>query len=212
MNPQIKILSLDPSGTGTTGICLVERKPNNQEFTFLDFKSKDWQEHLKFIVNLLKEQKPNFIIFENTNYIYGRQHQGTTNLYKLIGAIIGLEYTFDFVQQIEGVFVNRVKGLRKKLQTGIFEIPELTCKIGRGKGWKYQEQRLNLHKLDAFLIYQLWAKENLPTKDKLEVEINNLKAKGKRMGRKQKARLKKLESIWRLNYGEWEKGINVAFA
>jgi len=46
-----KILSIDPSGTGTTGICLV----SNQHLEFRDFRSKNWEEHLKFIVELVRE-------------------------------------------------------------------------------------------------------------------------------------------------------------
>jgi hypothetical protein len=35
--PMLKILSLDPSGTGTTGICLI----NQQKITFQQFQNKD---------------------------------------------------------------------------------------------------------------------------------------------------------------------------
>ena len=193
----LKILTIDPSGTGTTGICLVEKGLIDQ-FTFLDFKSKDWQEHLKFIVSLVQEHQPQLIVFENTNYVYGRQHSGTANLYKLIGALVGLEYAFDFIEQIEGVLVNQVKGLRKKLVLSLAEVRGLTYAPGRSKGWKYEGQRINVHKLDAFLTYHLWARNNLPPLEQLETEIQSLKAKGKRMGRKQKERLRKLEKVRKL--------------
>jgi hypothetical protein len=200
LKKNIKILSIDPSGTGTTGICLINKSSSYERFAFQEFQAKSWKEHLKFIISLIKEQKPNIIIFENTNYIYGRQHQGITNLYKLIGAIICLQYVFDFVKQIDGIMVNTVKFLRNKVQTGISEIEGLTYEVGRGKGWKYNQERINLHKVDALVIYHLWSKENLPNEDKLESEITELEAKGKRMGSKQKERLKKLEEIRKLYY------------
>jgi len=77
---------------------------------------------------------PNIIIFENTNYIYGRQHQGTVGLYKLIGGIIGLKYSFPFVQGIENIFVSAVKSFRGKVQRGDEKITNLSYQEGRGHG------------------------------------------------------------------------------
>jgi len=38
---KIKILSLDPSGTGTTGICLINKNPLYEYFTFNEFQAKN---------------------------------------------------------------------------------------------------------------------------------------------------------------------------
>jgi hypothetical protein len=89
---------------------------------------------LKYLVDLIKKEKPNIIIFEDTTYIYGRQHQGTVGLYKLIGGIVGLKYTFDFIKQIESLTVNTVKAFKKKLFKNKEQIEGLTCEVGRSKG------------------------------------------------------------------------------
>ncbi|CAG8833337.1 29431_t:CDS:1, partial [Racocetra persica] len=80
---------------------------------------------------LVKEQKPEIIIYENTTYIYGRQHQGTVGLYKLIGGIMALKYIFDFIHKIDSVAVNQVKLFKNKLFSGQEKIESLTCKVGR---------------------------------------------------------------------------------
>ena len=57
-----RILSIDPSGTGTTGVCLVDKA-----VSFHEFKSKDWKEHLTFIKDLLVKEKPALLLYENTH-------------------------------------------------------------------------------------------------------------------------------------------------
>ena len=59
------VLSIDPSGTGITGLFLT----NGTKQSFQQFQDKDWKEHLKFLVNYVKDQQVNQIIYEHTNYI-----------------------------------------------------------------------------------------------------------------------------------------------
>ena len=68
----LKILAIDPSGTGTTGICLI----NDKKITFQEFQSKDWKEHLDFIKGLVKKEKPALLIYENTHYIHQKTQDG----------------------------------------------------------------------------------------------------------------------------------------
>ncbi|CAI2193294.1 15901_t:CDS:2 [Funneliformis geosporum] len=82
----------------------------------------------------MMESKPNTVIYENTTYIYGRQHQGTVGLYKLIGGIMALRYVFDFIQEVTSIAVNQVKPFKDKLFRGQEQIEGLTCQVGRGKG------------------------------------------------------------------------------
>jgi hypothetical protein len=132
-----RILSIDPSGTGTSGTFLIDihDEDNSANFyEFYEYKNDNWREHLKFFVNLIREKEPNIIIFEDTTYIYGRQHQGTVGLYKLIGGIVGLEHTFNFVKQVGNIAVNAVKGFRDRFQTGTEDIESLVFSKGRGHG------------------------------------------------------------------------------
>lgn len=193
----MRILTIDPSGTGTTGIFLLDiydEEPNIKFHHFTQFKNGEWKEHLQFLVNLVREKEPEIIVYEDTTYIYGRQHQGTVGLYKLIGGIVGLEYIFNFVKRIESITVNSVKSFKKKLFQEKEIIEELTCLEGRGKGWKYRDQKINLHQLDALIIYHLWSGKSLESKISIRQKIAQLKIK-KRLGDKQKEELVRLESF-----------------
>jgi len=193
----MKCLCIDPSGTGTTGIFFFQgdSKPKH---TFFEYKSKKWEEHLHFIVRIVEEWKPEAIIYENTTYIYGRQHQGTVGLYKLIGGIVALKYVFDFIQKIDSIAVNQIKPFKNKLFAGHEKIEGLTCKVGRGKGWKYKRQKISLHQLDAIVIYHLWSGGSLESKKSIEKKITKLKAK-KRLGTRQKEELERLEGFLQKN-------------
>ena len=185
----MKYLCIDPSGTGSTGIFFLEI---NNKYAFLEYKSKYWEEHLNFIIKTVKQWKPDIIIYENATYIYGRQHQGTVGLYKLIGSIAALKYIFDFIQEINSIAVNQVKIFKDKIFSGQEQIEGLTCKTGRGKGWKYKRQKISLHQLDALIIYHLWSDKSLESKKNIKKKIKELKSK-KRLGIRQKEQLEKLE-------------------
>ncbi|WNE40917.1 MAG: hypothetical protein mread185_000374 [Mycoplasmataceae bacterium] len=193
----MKYLCIDPSGTGTTGVFFFKIS-KEIEWKFSDFKSANWEEHLKFIINISREWEPDMIIYENATYIYGRQHQGTVGLYKLIGGIVSLKHFLNFVQGINSVAVNQVKSFKNKLFKEQEQIEDLTYQKGRGGGWKYKLQKINLHQLDALVIYHLWSEKGLESKKSIKKKIVDLKAK-KRLGPKQTEQLNKLESFLKNN-------------
>ncbi len=139
----LKILSLDPSGTGTTGICLIE----DNKITFQEYQSPEWKKHHAFISQLAQAEQANLVLYETTNYI-NSQGKDMTSLIKLLGT---LELLTDL-----SIPVNQVKELKSKLLAGTKQIPELTFKKGRGKGWMFKGQKISLHELEAFLVYWLW--------------------------------------------------------
>lgn len=183
------VITIDPSGKGTTGICLV----SNGIISFQEYKNDNWEKHLNFIINLVMENEPCAIVYETTNYIHKRI-PATLTLLKLIGGIVGIKYTFGFVKELSGVAVNQVKPFKDKLFTGKEQLEGLTCKVGRGKGWKYKNKKISLHQLDALVIYHLWSKGDLESKKNIKKKIAQLKVK-KRLGIRQKEQLEKLEKI-----------------
>jgi hypothetical protein len=184
-----KIIAIDPSGTGTTGIYFLD-KEKNQEI-FQEYKSSKWEEHLQFLVERVKVWKPNIIIYENTYYVHKRI-PGTLSLLKLIGGIVGIKYTFDFIEELSSIAVNQVKSFKDKVFANKEQIEKLTCKIGRGKGWKYKSKRINLHQLDALVTYHLWSGESLESTKNIKKKITELKRK-KKLGIKQKRKLEQLQ-------------------
>lgn len=138
-----RILSIDPSGTGTTGFCLIE----NDSYLFFEFQNKDWKEHLFFLKDLLIKETPDFLLYENTHYLHTKT-QDSLNLFRLLGGLEGLPV------KTEHILVNQVKDLKSKLFKKSRQIPNLEFKFGQG--WFYSSQRISLHQLDAFLVYWLW--------------------------------------------------------
>ena len=141
-----KILAIDPSGTGTTGICLI----NNQTIEFKEYKDICWKKHYDFICSLVKLYKPNLLLFENTNFISNRTSD-SLNLIRLLGAIECLA-----VNQVESVNVLKVKEMSKNLFKGNFKIDNLEYLAGRGKGWMWKRNRISIHCLEAFIVYYLF--------------------------------------------------------
>ena len=186
MNKKNLVMTIDPGET--TGICLVR---DNLIIGFQEHKSKNWEDSLNFIADLVQKEKPRVVIYENTSYVHKRI-PGTLNLLKLIGGIVGIKFAFDFIEELGGIAVNQVKSLKGKLFSGQEQIKGLACKIGRGKGWKYNSKRISLHQLDALVIYHLWSKGSLESTKSIKKKIAELKAK-KRLGIRQKENLEKLE-------------------
>ena len=143
-----KILSIDPSGTGTTGIYFR----SGDQHKFSSFQNKEWKQHLAFLVEQVRTLKPNLILYEHTNYIT-LKGKDMTSLFKLFGGIESLIYLG--VKQIKTVPVNQVKTLKNQLFKGTKTIAGLEFAKGRGKGWTLNHQKLNLHELDAWLVYWL---------------------------------------------------------
>ena len=144
----LKILALDPSGTGTTGIALME----NDQVIFKEFTSPEWKEHWQTLIGLMEEFKPKIVLYESTNYIHSRG-KDMTSLFKLLGGLECLGHS-------EAIPVHQVKGLKQKLFTGKASIAGITYSPGRGKGWTYKEQRISVHCLEAYLVYYLWKDKN----------------------------------------------------
>ena len=144
-----RILSIDPSGTGTTGICLI----NNQTIEFKEFKDIYWINHYNFIITNIKLYNPNLLLFENTNFINNR-NKDSLNLIRLLGAIECLT-----VKEVNSVNVLKVKEMSKQLFKGTRTIKDLQYSPGRGKGWMFNGQRVSIHQLEAFIVYWLWLKK-----------------------------------------------------
>jgi hypothetical protein len=117
-----RILALDPSGTGTTGICLIE----NDQVSLQEFTNPNWQAHWQILIRLMEEFKPKIVLYETTNYIHSRG-KDMTSLFKLLGGLESLGHS-------EAIPVHQVKGLKQKLLKGTKSIPNLAYSVGRGKG------------------------------------------------------------------------------
>jgi len=152
----MKILSIDPSGTGTTGLFFISKEKTE----FIEFKNNDWKKHYFFIKTLIKEKKPKIIIYEDTNYI-NKRTSDSLNLFRLLGAIENLS-----VKKIRTINVIKVKILTKKLFLGKIKIKNLEYLPGRGKGWMFEKKRVSIHQLEAYLVYWLFAKETEDNKNK----------------------------------------------
>lgn len=142
-----RILSIDPSGTGTTGICLI----NNKSIKFKEFKDTCWKKHYDFITSLVKLYNPNLLLFENTNFISNRTTD-SLNLIRLLGAIECLT-----VNEVKSINVLKVKEMSKALFAGTIRIKSLEYLPGRGKGWLWQGKRISLHQLEAFIVWYLFS-------------------------------------------------------
>lgn len=153
-----KILAVDPSGTGTTGVYYWNGKQGN----FHRFTSKEWVKQAWFILELVKELQPDILLFENSNYVNSRG-KDMTSLWKLMGATEALPYGF-LGLRVVAVPVNQVKGLRGKLLKGTSQIKDLEYQ--NGKGWHYQGQKISVHQLDAYLVYWLWESKQGETIEK----------------------------------------------
>lgn len=146
----MKTLTIDPSGTGTSGFFLTD----GTTYEFTQFNNPLWKEHLKFIMNYIKEKQPTQIIYENSNFIHNRT-ASAVSLFELFGAIEMLIYIFPKLNQIAHVSASQVKRFYTQLYENKVQIPNLNYKVGRGNGWTYDGQRLSRHQIDAFLIYYI---------------------------------------------------------
>jgi len=140
-----RILSIDPSGTGTTGIYFR----NGTQEEFREIKEKDWTKHYQFISSLFKVYQPNILLFENTNFIRLRG-KDMTSLFKLLGSLEVME-----IEKVKSIPVDKVKRMVKELLKGVKKIENISYQKGRGKGWMYKGKRVSIHQLEAFLIYYL---------------------------------------------------------
>ena len=147
-----RILSIDPSGTGTTGLFFT----NDSQKEFYQCQNTSWKDHLTFIINLIKEKQPNLILYEDTNYIHRKTKDGLS-LFRLLGALESLSSFFTL--EINSVNVLKVKELSKKLLARTEQITNLEYLQGRGKGWMFNNKRVSIHQLEAYLVYYLFTRK-----------------------------------------------------
>lgn len=146
----MKKIFVDPSATGTTGICIV-----GNEITLLKFENKDWKEHFKWIVELVKEYSIDLIVCENATYI----STTSSDIRKLIGLVGGIQVLPCFFNlKVETLPSDQTKRLRKKIVNRQKGIAGLNYQ--RGKQWTYQNKNISVHELDAFLVYWIWKGNN----------------------------------------------------
>ena len=143
-----RILAIDPSGTGTTGIYFK----NGIQEEFQQFQSKEWKEHYLNISQLVKIYQPNILLYENTNFISLRG-KDMTSLLKLLGSLEVME-----IEKVKNIPVDQVKRMVKQLLRGEVKLDNLEYKQGRGKGWMYKNQRISIHQLEAFIVYYLFTR------------------------------------------------------
>jgi len=103
-----RILAIDPSGTGTTGIFFT----NGKQEGFNEYKHNCWKNHYSFIASLVNLYKPDLLLFENTNFINNR-NKDSLNLIRLLGAIECLP-----IKEVQSINVLKVQELRKALFAG----------------------------------------------------------------------------------------------
>jgi hypothetical protein len=151
-----RILSIDPSGTGTTGIYYR----NGDRELFHQYQDKDWQKHYDFVLTVARGYKPHILLFETTNFIHLRG-KDMTSLFKLLGALEILFFPCPTIQETKTIPVDQVKRLRTKLFKGEQQIPELKYQKGRGKGWSFKNKNISVHGLDAYLVYWLWQSKEI---------------------------------------------------
>ena len=144
----LRILSIDPSGTGTTGIFFK----GGFEEQFISYQGLDWKEHYKFIAGMVRVYHPDILLYETTNFISLRG-KDMTSLLKLLGTMETLSLPC-LALRTETIPVDQVKRLRSKLLKGEKTIDQISYQPG--KGWYYQEKKISAHELDAYLVYFLW--------------------------------------------------------
>jgi hypothetical protein len=150
--PFSKVLSIDPSATGTTGICLV-----GSGITFQQFENTEWKEHFGWVKGLVVENSTNQVIYEVNNSISANNRtKHISRLFKLFGAIEVL--TCFLPIKVNSIPANQVKSLRKRLLNKEVGISGLEFK--KGIGWSYRANKISVHQLDAFLIYWIWKGKN----------------------------------------------------
>jgi len=154
-----RILTIDPSGTSTTGLFYFE---NWSKYQIFSFTSENWLEQAKNLANLVKKEKIEIIACETSSM--WKKTGYTFHFDKLIKLVGYCEY---LAQELGVKYVpvsnsylgrwereakeGKIKGLLMKEEKG---------KKGRSKHvWYFKEQELNEHEKDALLIfYVYWCK------------------------------------------------------
>jgi hypothetical protein len=150
------IITIDPSGTSTTACFLFE---NWNSWEFISFTEKNWLNQVKNLENLLKNKQPNFIAYENSNYLKNAfMNSHFTDLLKVIA---GLELILAKEQikskaisniqvaGLEGIArEGKIAGLVFKKENGLTGRPKLV--------WYFKGKELSEHEKDALLVFYCW--------------------------------------------------------
>lgn len=153
-------MSIDPSGTSTTGIFYYE---NWNKWAILNSQSPDWLEQARNIENWIKDLQPKRLLVETGKLFQSRRYnKHMVDLIRLVGAV---EYLAN-QKSIEYVKISnqyRQKWANSEADKGFIpglEIRKIQGKRGRAKKvWFFKDKELNEHELDALLVfYAYWVK------------------------------------------------------
>lgn len=147
----MNILNIDPSGDGTSGICLII---DGEIKEFSQFKSISWERHVKHFIHLIKIWKIDTIVYEYATLIKTKGRQ-MTSLFKLFGGIETLKFFFKDLS-IFKIHNSQIKNLGKELRNGEVKIDNLFKKSNR---WYYNDWLLSVHTLDSFLVFYLFSEK-----------------------------------------------------
>lgn len=140
----MKILAIDLSGNGTTGICLRY----GIDYLFFQFSSKIWKEHYNYLWNLINQEKPRIVLLETVFYESSGKSKSILDLTKLVGALECL--TFHYPTQLILFPAKVTKDWGRSLKKSTKKIPNLTY---QKKKWLYQKtQPLSQHQVDALIL------------------------------------------------------------
>lgn len=137
-----KYLAFDLSATGTTAFFDGEK--------FKKLFSKQWTEHMQFILSIRKEYPPHYIILYEQLYPNLKNNQAHKDMIDYARLLGTLEFHYKNVFSVNS---SVIKDFRKKIIEGKKNIQWLTYRVGRSQGWFYQSKKLIDHEVDALIIY-----------------------------------------------------------
>lgn len=152
-SPVHRVITIDPSGTGTTGFFTDDMVMYGTK----TFVSDNWQAHFDFIVDELKIGRYEMIVIETISP--GRTNRATNHLIDLAKLIGCLENHLRHFENVVWVKAQDTKRLGKKLKEmefgqELYNIKKI--KIGRKTVYRHFYQDLSSHEIDSVAIYHIW--------------------------------------------------------
>jgi hypothetical protein len=154
-----RILSIDPSGTSTTGLFYYE---NWNKWEISSITDENWLEHGKNLKEVVKNKQVNILACETSSM--WKKTGYTFHFDKLIKLVGHVEYLANELG-VEYVPTSNIYRTRWEREAKEGKIKGLSCKQEQGlRGrpklvWYFKEQKLNEHEKDAILIfYTYWCK------------------------------------------------------
>jgi len=147
------IITIDPSGTSTTGIFCFW---NWDKYEIISFSHEKWTKHVDFLVGLIDKHQPEYIAYENSNFLKGAvMNHHFRNLLKVVAGIEWICYEKGIKSKwIGSVFVEKInQNWGKKNKVGGL--------VYNNKKWSFKGQVLNEHEKDAILVFYLFYKSVL---------------------------------------------------